>query len=143
MHFAFSLLITVFGTLAGTSSHFKSRDLDLVDNSVNLFPSEEPALLADTSGSIDGYLGGSTDSLLQNIDPTSPPLPDNDGSTSPLLDDAAISNNLDSSCPSPAARKRELFDEDLLLGRSPKYLYLYIFYIIYIIRRGGVSPSSH
>ena len=109
MHLALSLCAFPFATVAVTFSPFKVRDLDDLSD---LFTSDEPLLLADSSDSTDGALGEFANDL-GFLDSTSPPL---DDSVSILPDDNIISNSIVSSCPNPAS-KRELLDEDLLIGR--------------------------
>lgn len=109
MRLALSLYAFTLVTAAVTFSPFKVRDLD---DPSDLFTSDESLLLPDNSDSADGSIGEFVDDL-GFLDPTSSPL---DDSASILPDDSVISNSIDSSCLNPA-RKRELFDEDPLIGR--------------------------
>ena len=116
MRLAPSLYAFTFVTVAVTFSPFRVRD---VDDPSDLFTSDEPLLLADTSDSIDGTVGELTNDIGL-FDPISPSL---DDSPSILPDDSVISNNIDSSCQN-SARKRDLLDENPLVGRCARCNFL-------------------
>lgn len=111
-----SLFAFTFVTGALTFSPSKVRDLD---DPSGLFTPDEPLLLADTSENTDGTLREFPDDI-ELFDPTSPPL---DDSPSILPDDTVISNNIGSSCQNPG-RKRDLLDENPLVGRCARCNFL-------------------
>ena len=113
MRLASSFYVVTFVTVAVTFSPSKARDLN---EPVDFFTSDELLLPADTSESTDGTLEEFSNDL-GFLDSTSPLLDDESASLRP--DDIAISDNIDSSCSSPA-RKREFLDNDLLIGRGAK-----------------------
>jgi hypothetical protein len=140
MLFAFSLAAATLPTVIGAFRHSESRDLSALDNPVDLFTFSDTsdyyvsADISDGPVTLDGYLGETSDpSDFQDdlVFPTdTDPLAmatnlnesnelDNkhytDSPSTFLLEDTATSNIFDSSC-QIATRKRQLFDDDLLLG---------------------------
>lgn len=110
MRVALSLCAFAFVTVAVTFSASKVRDLD---DASDLFATDEPFLLADTSDeSIDGDIGEFPDDL-ELFNPRPPSL---DDSASLLSDDVVMSDNIDSPCQNPA-RKRDHLDNNPILGR--------------------------